>query len=71
MNEVLYNIAAATGEDRFAVAGDRFTKKKFFNRWHRDVTKLRGLHVNTHIPQVDRRGGALRDDRRLSLPRRC
>src|SRR6185437_6549520 len=52
MNEVLYNLAAVTGENRYAVTGDRFTKKKFFNPLaaHRD--ELRGLHVNTHIPQV-------------------
>ena len=31
MNEVLYNLAAATGNDRWAKAGDRFTKKRFFN----------------------------------------
>ncbi len=52
MNEVLYNLAAVTGEDRYAKAGDRFTKKRFFNplALHRD--ELTGLHVNTHIPQV-------------------
>jgi hypothetical protein len=52
MNEVLYNLADLTGEEKYAVAGDRFTKKKFFNplALHRD--ELRGLHVNTHIPQV-------------------
>lgn len=31
MNEVLYNLAALTGEDRYAEVGDRFTKKRFFN----------------------------------------
>ncbi len=52
MNEVLYNLAAVTGDNRYAVTGDRFTKKIFFNPLaaHRD--ELRGLHVNTHIPQV-------------------
>jgi DUF1680 family protein len=52
MNEVLYNLAAVTGDNRYAQAGDRFTKKRFFNPLaaHRD--ELRGLHVNTHIPQV-------------------
>ncbi len=52
MNEVLYNLSAATGEDRFAVIGDRFTKKKFFNPLGLRRDELRGLHVNTHIPQV-------------------
>ncbi len=52
MNEVLYNLAAATGEDRWARAGDRFTKKRFFNPLALRRDELRGLHVNTHIPQV-------------------
>ena len=52
MNEVLYNLAAVTGEDRWAAAGDRFTKKRFFNPLASRRDELRGLHVNTHIPQV-------------------
>jgi DUF1680 family protein len=52
MNEVLYNLAAATNEDRWAKAGDRFTKKRFFNPLAMQRDELRGLHVNTHIPQV-------------------
>lgn len=52
MNEVLYNLAATTRNDRYAVVGDRFTKKKFFNPLALRRDELRGLHVNTHIPQV-------------------
>ncbi len=52
MNDVLYDLAAATGEDRWAKAGDRFTKKRFFNPLALRRDELRGLHVNTHIPQV-------------------
>ena len=52
MNEVLYNLAGVTGEGRWAAAGDRFTKKKFFNPLALRRDELRGLHVNTHIPQV-------------------
>lgn len=52
MNEVLYNLAALTGEDHYAQVGDRFTKKKFFNPLGLRRDELRGLHVNTHIPQV-------------------
>jgi DUF1680 family protein len=52
MNEVLYNLAAATGDDRWAKTGDRFTKKIFFNPLASRRDELRGLHVNTHIPQV-------------------
>jgi DUF1680 family protein len=52
MNEVLYNLALVTGDDRYAVVGDRFTKKWFFNPLALRRDELRGLHVNTHIPQV-------------------
>lgn len=52
MNEILYNLAALTSEERYAAAGDRFTKKKFFNPLALRRDELRGLHVNTHIPQV-------------------
>jgi uncharacterized protein len=52
MNEVLYNLAGATGDDRWAKVGDRFTKNIFFNPLASRRDELRGLHVNTHIPQV-------------------
>src|SRR5579872_673380 len=52
MNEVLYNLTAATGDDRWAKVGDRYTKKRFFNPLASRRDELRGLHVNTHIPQV-------------------
>ena len=52
MNEVLYNLALVTGDDRYAIVGDRFTKKRFFNPLALRRDELRGLHVNTHIPQV-------------------
>ena len=50
--ESLYNLSAILNDDRYAKAGDRFTKKRFANplALHRD--ELRGLHVNTHVPQV-------------------
>jgi DUF1680 family protein len=52
MNDVLYELAAVTSEERYAVVGDRFTKKWFFNPLAHGRDELRGLHVNTHIPQV-------------------
>ena len=52
MNDVLYELAAVTGQDRFAVVGDRFTKKRFFNPLALRRDELIGLHTNTHIPQV-------------------
>jgi len=52
MNEVLYNLAAVTGNDRWAQTGDRFTKKVFFTPLALRQDQLKGLHANTHMPQV-------------------
>jgi len=52
MNEVLYNLAAITSSSRYAAVGDRFTKKRFFNPLALRRDQLRGIHTNTHIPQV-------------------
>ncbi len=50
--ESLYNLAVITNDDRYAKAGDRFTKKRFVNPLALRRDELRGLHVNTHVPQV-------------------
>src|SRR5438270_3526416 len=50
--ETLYNLAAITDNDRWATVGDRFQKKSFINPLAARRDELRGLHVNTHIPQV-------------------
>jgi hypothetical protein len=52
MAESLYNLSALTNDDRWAKAGDRFTKKRVFNPLAMQRDELRGLHVNTHIPQI-------------------
>jgi DUF1680 family protein len=52
MNDVLYILAAITGDEHYGTVGDRFTKKRFFNPLGTRRDELRGLHVNTHIPQV-------------------
>jgi DUF1680 family protein len=52
MNETLYSLAAVTRDERWASVGDRFTKKTFFNPLALRRDELRGLHANTHIPQV-------------------
>lgn len=52
MNEVLYNLAVVTREDSWARTGDRFTKKVFFTPLAVRCDELKGLHANTHIPQV-------------------
>lgn len=52
MGEVLTNLYAVTGKEHYLEAAQRFDKKQFFDPLaaHRD--ELKGLHVNTHIPQV-------------------
>ena len=52
MNEVLYNLAAVTGDARWIATGDRFSKESFFTPLAARFDALRGLHMNTHIPQV-------------------
>jgi DUF1680 family protein len=52
MAESLYNLSVLAHNDRWAAAGDRFSKKRFLNPLALRRDELRGLHVNTHIPQV-------------------
>ena len=52
MGEVLCNLYSVTGKSEHLNLAKRFDKKCFFDPLaaHRD--ELKGLHVNTHIPQV-------------------
>ncbi|HLH09198.1 MAG TPA: glycoside hydrolase family 127 protein [Terriglobales bacterium] len=52
MGEVLCNLYGVTGKREYLQLSQRFDKKWFFDPLasHRD--ELKGLHVNTHIPQV-------------------
>ena len=52
MGEVLANLYSITGKRQYLDLARRFDKKWFFDALasHRD--ELKGLHVNTHIPQV-------------------
>jgi DUF1680 family protein len=52
MGEVLCNLYAVTGKEQYLEAAQRFDKELFFDplAGHRD--ELKGLHANTHIPQV-------------------
>ena len=52
VQETFYNLAALTGEDRWARLGDRFTKKVIFNPLASASDQLAGHHMNTHIPQI-------------------
>jgi DUF1680 family protein len=52
MGEVLANLYGMTGKAEYLNLAKRFDKKGFFEplATHRD--ELKGLHVNTHVPQV-------------------
>jgi len=52
MGEVLANLYDVTGKAEYLNLAQRFDKKGFFDPLaaHRD--ELKGLHVNTHVPQV-------------------
>ncbi len=52
MGEVLCNLYGVTGKRDYLNLAKRFNKKWFFDPLaaHRD--ELKGLHVNTHIPQI-------------------
>ena len=52
MSEALYNLAAATNDVRWAKVGDRFQKKVFITPLAQHRDELRGLHMNTHVPQA-------------------
>ncbi|HWC97447.1 MAG TPA: glycoside hydrolase family 127 protein [Candidatus Sulfopaludibacter sp.] len=52
MSESFYNLAVLSNEVRWAKAGDRFQKKEFLTPLAQHRDELRGLHMNTHVPQV-------------------
>ncbi|MBI4874557.1 MAG: glycoside hydrolase family 127 protein [Acidobacteria bacterium] len=52
MGEVLYNLWAATGKARYGEIAQRFDHQHFFGPLALRRDELKGLHVNTHIPQV-------------------
>jgi len=52
MGEVLSNLYAVTGKEYYLRTAQRFDKKAFFDPLAERRDELKGLHVNTHIPQV-------------------
>jgi DUF1680 family protein len=52
MGEVLSNLYAVTGKEYYLEVAQRFDKKQFFDPLAAHHDELKGLHVNTHIPQV-------------------
>jgi len=52
MGEVLSNLYAVTGKSQYLEVAQLFDKKQFFDPLAEHRDELKGLHVNTHIPQV-------------------
>jgi DUF1680 family protein len=52
MNDALYRLAGITADPHWIAVGDRFTKKRVFEPLAGSKDALRGLHMNTHVPQV-------------------
>ncbi len=52
MNETLYNMAALKHEPRWRELGDRFNRERILSPLAAGHDELKGLHVNTTIPQV-------------------
>ena len=52
MNDLFYQLAAVTKDQRWIATGDRFNKERLFTPLAARFDALRGLHMNTHVPQV-------------------
>lgn len=52
MNEVLCNLYAVTGRRQYLYLAGRFEKTMFLDPLANHRDELKGLHANTHIPQV-------------------
>jgi len=66
MNELLYNLAAATGNAGWAELAHRFDHERVFAPLAAGRDELKGLHVNTTIPKII---GAARRYETLGDPR--
>lgn len=52
MNEVLYNLSAYSGDARWRRVAQRFDRERIFAPLAAGRDELKGLHVNTTIPQI-------------------
>jgi len=52
MDEVLYNLAAATGDDGYREVARRFDHERIYGPLAAGRDELKGLHVNTTIPKI-------------------
>jgi DUF1680 family protein len=52
MNELLYNLAAATADPRWQALAQRFNRRRILAPLAAGRDELQGLHANTTIPQI-------------------
>jgi hypothetical protein len=52
MNEVLVNLAAVTGKERYLEAAHLFEQPGFLDPLAERRDELQGLHANTHVPKI-------------------
>jgi len=52
MNEILYDLAAVTGEAEWREVAQRFDHERIFRALAEGRDELKGLHVNTTIPKI-------------------
>jgi DUF1680 family protein len=52
MNEVLYNLAEATADQRWQALAQRFNRQRILEPLAAGRDELQGLHANTTIPQI-------------------
>ena len=52
MGDTLYSLAVVTGDRKYVNVAQRFEKRSFLDPLAARRDELKGLHVNTHIPQV-------------------
>jgi DUF1680 family protein len=52
MAEVLYNLSAATGDERWRTVARRFEHKRIFDPLAGRRDELKGLHANTNVPKI-------------------
>ncbi len=52
MNDVLYNLYAATGKEEYAALAHRFDHARVFDPLAEGRDELKGLHMNTQVPKI-------------------
>jgi uncharacterized protein len=52
MNDVLYNLSAATGDRSYRQLASRFDHERIFAPLAENRDEMKGLHVNTQIPKI-------------------